>query len=83
MQREVLTVQSRVLGSEHPDTLLTACRLATALSQQGKFVEAEEVQRQVHGAQTRRLGAEHPSTLRTAFNLAAYTFRVHPSVLPR
>ncbi len=68
IQREVLGVQKRVLGAEHPDTLTSACNLAASLrlSYQGKYadslaVDAERIQREVHhdGVQTRVLGAEH------------------------
>ena len=41
MQREVLAVQKRVLGAEHPGTLTTASNLAQSLSRQGKHAEAE------------------------------------------
>ena len=36
IQREVLGVQRRVLGEEHPDTLLSACNLALSLWGQWK-----------------------------------------------
>ena len=39
MQREVHAAQKRVLGAEHPDTLMTARNLARSLSAQGKHVE--------------------------------------------
>jgi hypothetical protein len=35
MQREVLAVQQRVLGADHPDTLMTAGNLAASLSDRG------------------------------------------------
>ena len=41
MQREVLAVQKRVLGDEHPDTLDTAGNLAVSCCEQGKHAEAE------------------------------------------
>jgi len=47
MLREVLAVQKRVQGAEHPDTLTTANDLATSLSRQGKYAEAEEMLREV------------------------------------
>jgi hypothetical protein len=71
MFRETLTVQQRVLGSEHPDTLNTASNLAIALDLQGKYSEAETLYRETLAVQQRVLGSEHPSTLRTANNLAA------------
>jgi tetratricopeptide (TPR) repeat protein len=63
-------VQKRVLGAEHPNTLLSANNLAMYISNQGKHAEAERIQRDVLGVQKRVLGAEHPDTLTTAGNLA-------------
>ncbi len=72
IKHEVLGVQKRVLGAEHPDTLLTARTLAVYLSGQGKCAEAEAIQREVPGVQKRVIGAEHPDTLTTAKILAVY-----------
>jgi hypothetical protein len=41
MQREVLAVEKRVLGAEHPSTLSTASNLVVSLSRQEKYGEAE------------------------------------------
>jgi tetratricopeptide (TPR) repeat protein len=67
---EVLAVQRRVLGPEHPATLLTAGHVAIALKSQGKYTTSEAIYREVFVAQRRKLGPEHPSTLATAANLA-------------
>ncbi len=69
--REVLGVQRRVLGDEHPDTLASAADLASSLSCQGKHSEAEGINREVLGARRRVLGEEHPDTLESANNLAS------------
>ena len=66
MQREVLAVQKRVLGAEHPGTLTTASNLAQSLSRQGKHAEAEDMEREVLAVRKRVLGAEHPDTLAAA-----------------
>ena len=39
MNRETLEVQKRVLGQEHPDTLMTTMKLALALHTQGQHAE--------------------------------------------
>jgi hypothetical protein len=70
IQHEVLGVQKRVLGAEHPDTMTSANNLALSLFNQGKFAEAERIQREVLGVRKRVLGAEHPDTLASAHNLA-------------
>jgi hypothetical protein len=69
---EMLGVQKRVLGAEHPDTLTTrsAKNLSMSLLKQGKYAEAERIQREVLGVQKRVLGAEHPDTLTIAKNLS-------------
>jgi len=67
---QVLEAEERVLGREHPSTLMTKGNLARSLSGQGKHPEAEALLRQVLEAEERVLGREHPSTLRTKCNLA-------------
>jgi hypothetical protein len=61
----------RVLGEEHPDTLMNASNLASSLYDQGKHAEAVRIQREVLGVERRVLGEEHPSTLMSAKNLAS------------
>ncbi len=70
MQRELLEGQRRVLGAEHPDTLLTMGNLAISLREQGKYEKAAQMQRELLEGQRRVLGAEHPDTLLTMGNLA-------------
>jgi hypothetical protein len=72
IEREVLGVQKRVLGAEHPSTLTSANNLAKSLSGQGKHADAERIQREVLEVQKRVLGPEHPETLTSANNLASY-----------
>jgi hypothetical protein len=45
MEREVLEVKQRVLGEEHPESLITAGNLADSLTRQGKYDEAEKMAR--------------------------------------
>ena len=71
MEREVLAVEKRVLGAEHPHTLSTAGNLAASLSSQRKYDESEKMEREVLAVKQRVLGAEHPDTLNIAGNLAA------------
>ena len=63
-------MQKRVLGAEHPHTLMSANTLAGSLLGQGKYAEAERIHCEVLGVQKRVLGAEHPDTLTAANNLA-------------
>ncbi len=61
MQREVLEVQRRVLGAEHPHTLRTTGSLASSLNSQGAYEEAAQMQREVLEVRRRVPGpsAEH------------------------
>ena len=43
MWRELLEVNRRVLGPEHPSTLITMNSLGFCLSSQGRHVEAEQI----------------------------------------
>jgi hypothetical protein len=72
----VLGVSKRVLGQEHPGTLLSAGNLAAFLAYQGKYADAERIEREVLGVKRRVLGEEHPSTLKSSSNLAD-----HPDTL--
>jgi len=60
----------RVLGPEHPDTLLGASNLAYYLQEAGEAEEAESLCRRVLEARERVLGHEHPATLTSMNNLA-------------
>lgn len=69
-EREVLKLDEKVLGPEHPDTLDTRANLAGALLHQGRYVEAETEARQVVRVDEKVHGAEHPSTLEVRNSLA-------------
>ncbi|WP_327049459.1 tetratricopeptide repeat protein [Microbispora sp. NBC_01189] len=68
--REVLEVQRRALGAEHPDTLLTWRLTAETSGGLGRFEDAEKELRQVFAAQSKVLGADHPETLTTRYVIA-------------
>lgn len=61
--RQLIAVQRRVLGEEHPDTLTCGLNLANALWVQGKDDEAEQEYRKVLASSERVLGEEHPDSL--------------------
>jgi hypothetical protein len=60
---QVLEAKKRILGEEHPDTLITETILAMTKWDLGRLDEAEELL--VHTSQTSEtvLGAEHPDTI--------------------
>jgi hypothetical protein len=69
MYWQVLAMQRRVLGAEHPDTLTSAINLACSLSHCGNYAEAERMLQAGLVTLRRVLGASHPITLAGADSL--------------
>ncbi|KAJ5918235.1 FabD/lysophospholipase-like protein [Penicillium verhagenii] len=65
-----LNFRERVLGPEHPDTLLSINHLGTTLDSQGKYKDAEVHCRRAAQEQERLLGPEHGHTLTSLRDLA-------------
>jgi hypothetical protein len=65
-----LDIGKRVLGLEHPSTLIIMANLARSYADQGQWKEAEELEVQVLDIHKRVLGPEHPDTLTSMANLA-------------
>jgi hypothetical protein len=65
-----METRKRVLGEEHPDTLISMGNLASTYGDQGRWKEAEELKMQVMETRKRVLGEEHPDTLTSMANLA-------------
>jgi pentatricopeptide repeat protein len=68
---QVIETFKRVLGAEHPDTLISINNLASTYRNQGRWKEAEEMFVQVIETGKRVLGAEYPETLISIANLAS------------
>ncbi|MEV0918761.1 tetratricopeptide repeat protein [Streptomyces sp. NPDC049967] len=68
---EVAEARARVLGPDHPDTLVALDGLAAVYGDTGRGQEALRLGERVAEARTRVLGPEHPHTLETLDNLAA------------
>lgn len=56
LQRETLATQTRVLGPQNPDTLLSQSDLVRTLNKKGRYTEAEKLGRQTLESQRRVLG---------------------------
>jgi hypothetical protein len=69
-----METRKRVLGAEHPSTLTSMANLASMFWNQGRRMEAEELEVQVMETRKRVLGAEHPDTL-TIMNNLAFTWK--------
>jgi hypothetical protein len=68
---ETLTRQRRVLGDDHPHTLLSATLLAHTLRELGQYEPARQLAEDTLTRARRVLGDDHPDTLRSATSLDA------------
>ena len=68
------TIQTRLLGAEHPDTLASMSNLALVLRSQGRYDEAEQMHRQILQSKRKTLGDRHPDTLMSMANLTKILF---------
>jgi len=72
LQRELLILNTRVHGREHPETLNTQSSLSCTLSDLGKFEESVRLADDAHEKTRRVLGKEHPRTLARMAKLAMW-----------
>ena len=61
--KRALEAKERVLGKDHPATLISVSNLATLYDDQGRYSEAEPLYKRALEASERVLGKEHPMTL--------------------
>ncbi|MGH8585986.1 MAG: tetratricopeptide repeat protein, partial [Gammaproteobacteria bacterium] len=71
--RKRLPIFTRVLGADHPETLITRGNIATWTGQAGEAREALRLFRELLPDQMRVLGADHLGTLATRSNIANWT----------
>ena len=74
VHEQVLCIQRRLLGEEHPDTLITMGNLANTLGAQGDLSGARKLLNQVLSTHRRLLGEKHPTTSISAWNLFTVLF---------
>jgi tetratricopeptide (TPR) repeat protein len=70
LDRETLDIRRRVLGAEHPETLMSMIELAETLDDLRRYTEAERLYREIIVVESRVLGPEHPDTANAKYNLA-------------
>ncbi|KAE8454659.1 hypothetical protein EG329_000282 [Mollisiaceae sp. DMI_Dod_QoI] len=70
VHKRTLRSKTDLLGSEHPNTLISMRNLASIYCRQGLWKEAEDLDVQVMETRKRVLGQEHPDTLLSISNLA-------------
>ena len=73
--RQALDIQRRVVGPEHPDTLLTMDNLNNTVAEQGRYAEAEKLCRETLDIRRRVLGSEHRDTATSKYELAGLLAR--------
>jgi serine/threonine protein kinase/Tfp pilus assembly protein PilF len=69
LQESSLATRRRVLGEEHPDTLLSANNMGYLLRNRGSLAEAEPYYREALEQRRRVLGELHPQTLLSINNI--------------
>ncbi|TWI03533.1 non-specific serine/threonine protein kinase/serine/threonine-protein kinase [Luteimonas cucumeris] len=78
LQRELVGIQSRRLGREHPLTLMARGYMVNVLANmRGRAEEALSEAKAVVEARGRVLGADNPQTLRAQLSLATLYARLH------
>jgi tetratricopeptide (TPR) repeat protein len=70
LDEQTLAGYRRVLGDDHPDTLLSMSNLATSRRALGDLQGAHDLHEQTLAANRRVLGDDHPDTLTSMNNLA-------------
>jgi hypothetical protein len=70
LEVQVMDMRKKLLGAEHPGTLISIANLAITYWKQGRWNEAEQLQVQVMDMRMKLLGAEHPDTLNSIADLA-------------
>jgi tetratricopeptide (TPR) repeat protein len=63
-------MKNRLLGEEHPDTIIAMGNLANTYESLGKYADAEKLKYKVLDMRNRLLGEEHPDTISAMSNLA-------------
>lgn len=67
---QVMKFRKKVLGAEHPDTLISMNNLADLYQSQGKYEAAKPLHKETLQLREKVLGAEHPDTLTSINNIA-------------
>ena len=75
MLSQAWAAKQRMLGAEHPETLIGVGNLASTYAEQGRYDEAQALFERVLEPMQRVLGVEHPRTLISMSNLATLCLR--------
>jgi len=67
---QLIELRTKLLGPDHPETLMARSWLASSYAAQRRYAEAEKLHTEVMEARARVLGKEHPDTLAAMVNVA-------------
>jgi tetratricopeptide (TPR) repeat protein/CO dehydrogenase nickel-insertion accessory protein CooC1 len=70
LDEQILEQQSKLVGPQHPHTLMTSGSRAADLRALGRYAEALPLEKEIYLAWKEQFGDEHPRTLSAANNLA-------------
>ena len=77
LQIKVLDLRNRLLGEEHPDTILAMGGLAITYHRLGKYADAARLEVQVVDVRKKIFGEEHPKTVTAMALLAEMRFQAN------
>jgi hypothetical protein len=72
MDQDTLDRKRRILGADHPSTLVSASNLAIDLHRLGEVEAARDLEQDTLDRRRRVLGEDHPYTLTSTRNLTIY-----------
>ena len=75
LANQVLASRIRLLGADHPSTLMASSNLADIDAERGDYKDAEQLFAQTRATQIRVLGLDNPSTAQTTESLATLKLR--------
>jgi hypothetical protein len=69
LYKRALLLSARILGTEHPDTVLCVGNLAALYQDQGRYGESEPLSKRALAGNEHIYGPDHPGTLTSVNNL--------------
>ncbi|GAX76927.1 hypothetical protein CEUSTIGMA_g4374.t1 [Chlamydomonas eustigma] len=70
LMRRSMSIHSRILGENHPETLDLKCYEAQVLAEEHKLAQAEALFQDVYRVRQQLLGSNHVSTIQALINIA-------------
>ena len=83
MHRQALALMERVLGKEHPDTLMSVYCLAYLLYQKKRYKDAEVFYHRAYAGYRKTLREKHPTTTACSRHYSSMLKNRKASKIPR